>query len=194
MRIEYVAAVLLGIALWAPTGTGAILVDQIDNGGFEDGEDGNFAEWRNVSGEIQTTGEAYEGEQAALLNAVGNTTQTTLAQEVSLDNDDAPIVPNTEYEIAFAAVFNTGSNHSASEAPEAFGQIVWKDALGETSRVDTVPIDDTDEYVEYSQTFRAPANATAADIQLHLVREELTDPANANLKVDEVAFGPAEPA
>ncbi len=113
---------------------------------------------------------------------------------MSLDNDDVPIVPNTEYEISFAAVFNTGSNHSASEPPEAFGQIVWKDALGETSRVDTVPIDDMDEYVEYSQTFRAPVNATAADIQLHLMREELTDPANANLKVDEVAFGPAEPA
>jgi hypothetical protein len=162
------------------------LVDQIDNGGFEDG----LAEWRVEKGEVELTSETYEGENASLLNAVGDSTETTLAQEVSLDNDDAPTVPNTEYEIEFAAVFNTGSQ---SSAPDAFAQIVWKNELGETSRVDQVSIQDTDDYVEYSETFRAPADATRADIQLHLVRDTLTDPTDANLKVDEVAFGPADP-
>lgn len=187
MEIRYLAAGLLAFALLAPTGAAEPLVDQIDNGGFEDWEGDTPAEWRNVSGETERTDDAVNG-SAALLNAVGDVTQTTLAQEVSLDNDDAPIVPNAEYEITFAADLNAGSG----EAPDAYGQIVWKNALGEESRTDRVTISVSDGYVEYADSFRAPADATAADIQLHLVRDEITDPTDANLKVDNVAFGPAD--
>lgn len=189
MKMRYAAVGLLAIVLLAPTGAAAPLVDQIDNGGYEDGLD----HWRIVEGDVNTTGEAYEGDLAAQLNAVGETTTTTLAQEVSLDNEDAPIVPNAEYAFDFAALLNTGTDTPVSEPPEAFGQIVWKNALGETSRVDQVPVTDTDEYVEKAATFQAPEDATAADIQFHLVREKVTDRTDANLKVDEVAFGPADP-
>lgn len=190
MQTRYVAVGLLALALVAPSGAAEPLVDQIDNGGYEDG----LAEWRVVEGEVDTTSEAFEGDTAALLNAVGDSTTTTLAQEVSLENEDAPTVPTLEYEIAFAAVLNTGADTQPTQPPEAFGQIVWKNALGETSRVDQVPIPDTDEYVEYTATFDAPEDATEADIQLHLVRENPTDRTDSNLKVDAVSFGPADPA
>lgn len=177
---------VLAFALLAPTGAAAPLIDQIDNGGFEDG----LAEWRTVEGEIELTDDAYEGENASLLNAVGDSGNTTLAQEVSLDNDDAPTVPNVEYEIAFAADLSSGADNEPTDPPSADAKIVWKNALGETSRVDTVPISVSDGFVEYNETFRAPADATAADVQFNLDPNGRTD---ANLKVDAVAFGPADP-
>ncbi|PSG96214.1 hypothetical protein BRD56_11845 [Thermoplasmatales archaeon SW_10_69_26] len=189
MNLGHVAAGFLALTLVVPAGAAAPLIDQIDNGGFED----DLAEWRVVDGDVSADGVPFEGSGAAKLNAVGGTTTTTLAQEVSLDNDDAPIVPNAEYEIAFAAVLNDGSENSAAASPDVFGQIVWKNALGETTDVDRVEITDTDDYVEYSQTFDAPEDATAADIQFHVVRENLEDPTDANLQVDAVAFGPADP-
>jgi hypothetical protein len=195
MKTGHIAAGLLALALIAPTGAAEPLIDQIDNGGFEDvADDGTPAEWRVVAGEVDTTGEAYEGDQAAQLKAVGDSTVTTLAQEVSLDNDDLPTVPTLEYEISFAADLNAGAQNDATTPPKAFGQIVWKNALGETSRVDRVTINDTDGFAAYTATFDAPEDATAADIQFHLVREDLTDRTDANLRVDAAAFGPADPA
>lgn len=185
MEIEHLAAGLLAFTLLAPTAAAETVVNQLDNPGFEDGLD----EWRTLDGEVDTTSEAHEGDGAALLNAVGDTTTTTLAQNVSLEDEDLPIVPNAEYEIAFAAVLNSGTG----DAPEAFGQIVWKNALGETSRVDQVPIVDTDGYVEYTETFDAPEDATEAEIQFHLVRDDVRDRSDANLKVDATDFGPADP-
>lgn len=189
MESGHLAVGLLAFALFAPTGAAAPMIDQIDNGGFEDG----LEQWRAVDGDVGTTSESYEGDHAAQLNAVGDTTTTTLAQEVSLDNEDAPIVPNAEYEITFAADLNTGTATPSTSPPDAYGQIVWKNALGETSRVDQVSIADSADFVEYSETFDAPEDASAADVQFHLVRENPDERTDSNLKVDAVAFGPADP-
>lgn len=192
METEHLATALLALALLAPTGAAEPLVDQVDNGQFEEWEDGDPVDWRNVSGDVERTDESIDG-SAAMLNAVGDVTTTTLAQEVSLDNEDAPIVPNEQYDFDFAADLNDGTVTGVTSPPEAFGQIVWKNALGETSRVDQVLVADEGGYEWYNTTFQAPEDATAADIQFHLVRDELVDPTDANLKVDDVAFGPADP-
>lgn len=185
MKTGHLAAGLLAITLMVPAGAAATVINQIDNGGFEDGLD----EWRVVQGTVELT-DGHESENASLLNAVGEADNTTLAQEVSLDNDDAPIVPNVEYEIAFVADLSSGAENEPTDPPSADAKIVWKNALGETSRVDYVPISVSDGFVEYSETFRAPADATAADIQLNLDPNGRTD---ANLKADDVDFGPHDP-
>jgi hypothetical protein len=185
-------AVLLALALAAPTAAAQPLVNQLENPGFEEAADGADApaQWRVEVGEVSLTSDATEGDQAVQLKAVGDTPVTTLAQEVALEDEDAPIVPNAEYELSFAALLNTGADTPVSGPPSAYGQVVWKDAVGETTDVDRIDVADTDTYEDYADTFRAPEDAVAADVQFHLERENVEDRTDANLKVDATAFGP----
>lgn len=188
MRTKATFAGLLAIALLAPAGAVAQLVNQLENPGFEDGEGDALPEWREVAGSVDATEDAVEGDRAALLNAVGGT-NTTLAQEVALP-DDLPTVPALEYRFEFAAKFNTGADTPATDPPTSEAKIVWKNELNQTSRVDRIPLQDVDGYKEYNLTAQAPVDATRADIQFDLQPLGRTD---ANLKVDAVAFGPADP-
>lgn len=187
-------ATALAALMIVPASTAAPLVDQIDNGGFEDFEDGEPAEWRVIDGEVERTQDAFEGDSAVLLNAVGDSTITTIGQNVSLEREDAPIVPNGTYDLDFAADLNDGTDTPSTTTPDATARVLWKNALGEVTRVDTVDIADSDGYATYNATFDAPIDATEAEVQFELERPSLTDRADANLKVDDVAFGPALPA
>lgn len=193
MHLRTVIASLAALALLAPTGAAEPLIDQLDNGDFEEFEDEEPVEWRVLDGEVTPTSEAHEGDSAVQLNTVGDALLTAIAQNVSLEREDVPTVPNATYELDFASYLNTGTDTPSTSAPDARAKVLWKNALGEVTDVDVVPIDDTDGYVEHNVTLEAPLDATEAEIQFHLERTSSTARTDANLKVDDAAFGPALP-
>lgn len=190
MHLRTITASLVALALLAPTGAAEPLLNQIDNGDFEEFEDDEPVEWRVLDGEITQTSQAYEGDSAVQLNTVGGSLISAIGQNVSLEREDAPTVPNATYALDFASHLNTGTDTPSTTAPDARAKVLWKNALGEVTDVDTVAIEDTDAYVEHNVTFEAPLDATEAEVQIHLERTSETARTDSNLRVDDVAFGP----
>lgn len=183
-----IIAIAVALAVAVPA-RAAPLVNQLENGDFEDFQADDPVDWRILSGNANPTTDSVSG-QAVVLNFVGTETVSGIAQNVTPRDDDAPIVPNLEYDLAFSSNLET---ETTTTSVSAQAKIVWKNALGEPSRVDTVAIDPSDTYVDHDETFRAPADATEAEIQFELTRPTKTSATNANLKVDAAAFGPSSP-
>lgn len=190
MKTGYLAAGLLAIALLAPTGVAAPLENQIDNEGFEDWADGDPVEWRVLEGPVSETSKAAEDQSAAKFSVKGTDLKSAIAQNVSLDREDAPIAPAQEYDFDFQAKLGQGS----SDAPTSEGIVIWKNALGEEVDRDTVEVSPDSSYSLYENTFRAPVDATEAEIQFSLTRDNPTQQTDAEFFVDAVAFGPSNPA
>jgi hypothetical protein len=197
METRTLFAVLLAITLVAPTGAADTLINQVDNPGFEEFSEGTPDEWRILEGLVSSTGTAAEGDLAIQLEAVGEVDRTAIGQNVSLERTDAPIVPNGTYALDFAAWLSSGSETPVNVPPTANATVLWKDALGQTTDVDTVEIAVTDDYVAYNETLDAPVDAVEAEVQFTLERPpedaQPGDRTDAELKVDDVAFGPADP-
>lgn len=192
MRTTLVA-LTAALALVAGGAAGAPLLNQVDNGTFEEFEDDDPVEWRILDGEANPTSDAYEGDTALVLNAVKTTTESAVAQNVSVERNDLAIVPNAFYDFAFASLLDTGSSNEATAPPVANGTILWKNALGEVTDEDSVTLKGSSTYVTHDVTFQAPPDASEAEVRFSLLREDPTDRTDASLKVDAVAFGPSGP-
>jgi hypothetical protein len=182
-------AITLALSLLAGGAAAAPVMNQLENGSFDDFEDDDPVDWRILAGNANPTDDAVDG-QAVVLNIPGNALSAGVAQTVEAEDGDAPIVPNAEYDLAFQGNLETST---ANTPVSAQARIVWQNALGQEVGTDTIPVSQSDEYVSYDETFRAPPDATQADVQFELDRPSLTDPTNANLKVDDAAFGPTSP-
>lgn len=190
MRTKTTIAALLAFTLVVPAGAAAPLVNQIDNHSFEDEEDA-LAEWRVISGPVSSTTEAADGDQAAKFSVPGDKLKSAIAQNVSLEREDAPVLPAQEYDFDFQAKLGQGVGSDSSPTTE--GVVIWKNAFGEEVDRDTVTIAPSPDYLPYNNTFQAPEDATEAEIQFSLTRDSLTQQTDAELFVDDVAFGPADP-
>lgn len=184
--------VLLVIAasLLATPAAAAPVSNYVENPGFEDFEDGDPVDWRVLAGDPSPTEDAVEGEQAVVFNLRGNDVESTIAQNVTEEQEDV-VVPLYEYDIEFAAKLSQGANNDATNATVAEGVVLWKNAAGEVVQRDTVAIEQGS-YQSYNETFQAPLEATDAEVRFTLTRESQTDRTDATLKVDDVAFGPSD--
>ena len=168
----------------------APLSNYVENPGFETFEDGDPADWRVLAGDPSATEDAAEGERAVLFNLRGSETEATIAQNVSEETEDV-VVGGYEYEFAFSAKHSSGAATKSTNATTAQGVILWKNAAGEVVDRDVVTIE-AGSYQTYNETFRAPADATDAEVRFTLARQSSTDRTDATLKVDDVAFGPSD--
>lgn len=194
MRTQSFVAVLLASLMVVPAGAAEPLVNQIDNGGFEEFEDGEPTEWRILRGEVEPAGTVAEGDDAVRLLSDGEIEATTIGQNVSLEREDVPTVPNGTYDLDFAALFDSGQDTEPTTSPEARAYVLWKNALGEVTETDVIPIAESNTYQAYNVTLDAPIDAVEAEVQFEVVRDQPTDRTDGHLNVDDVAFGPALPA
>lgn len=187
---RFVPLLAAALAVAAGTAFSAPAVNQLENGGFEDFDANNEpAEWEVISGNANPTSDAAEGSQAVVLTFVGTQTTSGVEQDVDLERQDA-VVPNAEYDLAFEGKLETSSSTTPATANAT---IIWRNALGEPVGEDVVGISQSDTYVSYDETFRAPPDATAATIQFELDRPSTTSATNTLLKVDGAGFGPSSP-
>lgn len=186
-------------------GTAAPLLDDVDNGGFEQWTAAGPAGWTVLSGVVAPSSSADSGGVAAVMTLPSNGTVASLAQAVDNVGDtlgstgsdaDPPVVAGSWYELDFAANLNTGANG----IPTASGQVLWLDAAGGVARVDTVPIAATQHYGHYSATLQAPlpgagdpAPVVSAELRFTLGTPSPTSPHDVLLFVDSVAFGNVAP-
>lgn len=188
--VRLVLAVATVLAVAAAPVTAAPVDNYVDNPGFETFEDGDPVEWRVLAGDPSATTDADEGQQAVLFQLRGSEKRATIAQNVTQETDEA-IVGGAEYEFDFAAKYSTGTSNDGSSAPNATGIVIWKNAAGEEVDRDVVVIEQGS-YQDYNASFRAPADASRAEVRFDLERESLNSRTDATLKVDDVAFGPSD--
>lgn len=182
--------VLAVVSLLATPIAAAPVSNYVENPGFEEFEDNDPVDWRVLAGDPNPTEDAVEGEQAVQFSLQGNELNATIAQNVTEEPEDV-IVPGYEYDFEFAAKLGQGANNRATNATVAEGVVLWKNAAGEVVQRDTVTIEQG-EYQSYNETFQAPPDATDAEVRFTLTRETMTDRTDANVKVDDVAFGPSD--
>ncbi len=194
MRSELWITLMATVLLIVPAGAAAPLTEQVDNGGFEAFTDDDPDEWTVLAGNANPTSDAAEGERAVVLNFIATSDLAGVAQDISQERDDLPIIPNADYDFDFEANLEDGTPTDRVAAPTASGIVIWRNAGGEEIDRDTVSIqDDGSTYVSYDNTFRAPPDATEATIEFALEKAGQTAPTDANLKVDAVSFGPSSP-
>lgn len=114
-KLAIATVVVLSMAV--TTAAAEPLFDQLDNGEFEEFEDDDPVDWRVLDGNANPTSDADEGERAVLINYVATEPRAGIGQNLSAENGDAPIVPNGEYELAFAANLATGQATRVNQPP-----------------------------------------------------------------------------
>lgn len=191
MRPTTAISALVAFTLVAPTGAAGPLINQIDNGDFEDFTDDDPDEWRLLAGNADPTEDAADGQRAVVLNFAGDSSSTSgIAQEVSLDRLDVPIVPTWYYPFSFNSKLETETDSGV----EAQAKIVWRNVFGEVSRVLTIsiPVVEDQQYDTIRYGLSPPTDAVEADIQFELTRTSPTSSTGTAFKIDNVVFGPPD--
>lgn len=188
-KLKPLFVAVVALSLVAAPVAAAPISNYVDNPGFETFEDGDPADWRVLAGDPSATEDAAEGQRAVLFNLRGSETESTIAQNVSEETDDA-VVGGYEYDLEFSAKYSSGSDTNATNVTTARAVVLWKNAAGQVVDRDVVTVE-SGGYRTYDRTFRAPVDATDAELRFTLQRQTATDRTDATLKVDDVAFGPS---
>lgn len=189
-QLKTLVLAVVAVSLLAAPVAAAPVSNYVENPGFEEFEDGDPVDWRVLAGDPSPTEDAVEGDRAVLLTLRGSDVNSTIAQNVTEEPEDA-VVPLYEYDFEFSAKFSQGANNGATNATTAEGVVLWKNAAGDVVQRDTVTIEQGD-YQDYNATFQAPPDATDVEVRFTLTREAKNDRTDATLKVDDVAFGPSD--
>ena len=151
---------------------------QVSNGGFESNAVG-LGEWQYVSGAVRDTTNPHSGLFAANLNNSSQTTNTNVQQQTPIGS----IVAGESYTLRFFAQADF-ANSGIGQAQVAFLNSSGNILQGSPQFITIAP---SAGYVQYSQSFLAPTNASSLFVGFNAVTGAVGG-ASSHVFIDDVSF------